>query len=149
MLINVAYLTAKLFVHCLVLSLTSLASLTALTGGNRGLHGHTGSSSGGLGDEGLVDVRNNSTTGNGSLDEGVKLLVTTDGEQQVTGGDTLHLKILTGITGKLENLSGQVLHDGRSIDGGGGTNTLLGVNAGLQETVNTTDGELQTGTAGA
>lgn len=50
---------------------------------------------GGLVDEGLVNVRDHTTSGDGSLDEGVKLLVTTDGELKVAGSDTLHL-LLSG-----------------------------------------------------
>ena len=46
---------------------------------------------GGLVDEGLVDVGDHTTTGDGRLDEGVELLVTTDGELKVAGGDALHL----------------------------------------------------------
>ena len=95
-----------------------------------------------------MDVGDHTTSGNGSTDEGVKLLVSTDGEQQVTGRDTLHLKILAGVSGKLQHLGGQVLHDGRSVDSGGGTHTLLAVHTSLQETVDTTDRELQTSAAG-
>ena len=46
---------------------------------------------GGLVDEGLVDVGDHTTTGDGRLDEGVELLVTTDGELKVAGGDALDL----------------------------------------------------------
>ena len=38
------------------------------------------------------------TTSNGGLDEGIQLLVSTDGQLQVTGGDTFYLLILTGVT---------------------------------------------------
>ncbi len=41
---------------------------------------------------------------NGGLDEGVKLLVTADGELKVARGDTLGLEVLGGVAGKLENL---------------------------------------------
>lgn len=53
------------------------------------LHGATGLDLEGLGlvDEGLVDVGNHTTTGDGRLDEGVQLLVTTNGELQA-GRDT-------------------------------------------------------------
>lgn len=37
----------------------------------------------------------------GGLDEGVQLLVSTDGELQVTGGDTLHLEIFRGVARQL------------------------------------------------
>ena len=46
---------------------------------------------GGLVDEGLVDVGDHTTAGDGRLDEGVELLVTTDGELKVAGGDALDL----------------------------------------------------------
>ena len=42
----------------------------------------------------------------------------------------------------------EVLHDGGGVDSGRGADTLLGVHAGLEETVDTTDGELEPGTAG-
>ncbi len=57
-----------------------------------------------LADEGLVDVRDDATASDGSLNQGVQLFVTTDGQLQVTGGDTLHLQILGSVTGQLENL---------------------------------------------
>ena len=50
----------------------------------------------GLVDEGLVDVGDDTTTGDGGLDEGVELLVTTDSELKVTGGDALHLSCSPG-----------------------------------------------------
>ena len=87
-------------------------------------------------------MRDDTTTSNGGLDESVELLVTTDGELQVTWGDTLDLEILGGVTGKLEDLSGEVLKDGGGVHGGGGTDATVLVNALLEETVNTTDWEL-------
>ena len=49
---------------------------------------------GGLVDEGLVDVGDDTTARDGGLDEGVELLVTTDGELKVAGGDALDLRCL-------------------------------------------------------
>jgi hypothetical protein len=137
----------KIVTSFLVLALGALASLSTALGGNRD-HSSGHARGGGLVDEGLVDVGDHTTSGNGSTDKGIKLLVSTDGEQQVAGCDTLHLKILACVTGKLKHLSSQVLHDGRSVDGSGGTNALLAVHTSLQETVDTTDRELQTSTAG-
>ena len=97
---------------------------------------------GGLVDEGLVDVGDDTTTGDGGLDKGVELLVTTDGELEMAGRDTLDLEVLAGVAGELEDLGGQVLKDGGSVDGGGGTDTLGLLDGGLEETVDTTDGEL-------
>jgi hypothetical protein len=86
------------------------------------------------------------TTSNGSLDEGIELLVSSNSELQVTGGDTLDLKILGSVTGQLENFGSQVLHNGSGVDGSGGSDTSVGVGTLLKETVNTTDGELETST---
>ena len=97
----------------------------------------------GLVDEGLVDVRDHTTTGDGGLDEGVELLVTTDSELKVTWSDTLHLEVLGGVTRKLEHLSGEVLKDGSRVHGGSGTDATVLVNTLLEETVNTTDRELR------
>lgn len=96
-----------------------------------------------LADERPVDVGDDSTTGDGGLDEGVELLVTRDGELQVAGGDTLDLQVLRGVTGELENLSSQVLEDGSRVDGSSGTDTTTSVAAVLEEAVDTTDGELR------
>jgi hypothetical protein len=43
----------------------------------------------------------------GGLDERVELLVSTDGELQMAGSDTLHLQILGGVSGKLKHLLGE------------------------------------------
>lgn len=88
------------------------------------------------------------------------LLIVTDGELQVTGHDTLFLVIASCISCKLKNLGCQVLENGRKVDCTRHehnaliyrwrprtrctrTNTLCVV-ALLQETVNTTNGELKT-----
>ena len=69
-----------------------------------------------LHDESLVDVRNNTTSSDGSLDEGVELFVTSDGEQQVSGSDSLDLEILGSVSSEFENLSGEVLKDSSTVD---------------------------------
>lgn len=89
-----------------------------------------------------MNVGDDTTAGNGGLDEGVELLITADGELKVAGGDALHLEVLGGVAGKLEHLSGQVLEDGSAVDGGGGTDTTTSVAAVLEEAVDTTNGEL-------
>lgn len=97
----------------------------------------------GLVDEGLVDVRQHTTTGDGSLDEGIQLLVTTDGQLKMARRDTLHLTVLRDVSRQLKNLSGEVLQDSRSIDCGSGSYSLLGGDAGLEEAVDTANGELR------
>ncbi len=74
----------------------------------------------------------------------VQLLVVSDGELKVTGDDTCLLVITSGVTGQLENLGSQVLKNGSQVDGSTGTDTLSIV-ALAQKTVDTTDGERQTG----
>ena len=63
-------------------------------------------------------------------------------------GDTLHLEILAGVSGKLEDLSSEVFKNGRSVDGGGGSDTLSTLDGSLQEPVDTTDRELESGLTG-
>ena len=103
-----------------MLALGALASLSTALGSN-GDHCSRHARGGGLVDEGLMDVRDHTTAGNGGTDQGVKFLVSTDGEQQVTGRDTLHLEILAGVSGKLKHLGSQVLHNSRGVDSGGST----------------------------
>ena len=47
----------------------------------------------GLGQQRLVDVRDDTTASNGRLDQCVKLLVTTDGELKVARCDALDLEV--------------------------------------------------------
>ena len=51
-----------------------------------------------------MDVGNDAAAGDGGLDEGVQLLVSADGELEMAGSDTLHLQVLGGVAGQLENL---------------------------------------------
>lgn len=95
-----------------------------------------------LHDQGLVDVRDDTTAGDGGLDQRVELLVTADGEKEMSGRDSLHLKILRGVTSELQNLSSQVLKDSGRVDGGSGTNSTVGADSALQESVDSSDGEL-------
>lgn len=50
-----------------------------------------------LEEQGTVDVRENTTESDGGADERVKLLITTNGELEVTRGDTLDLEILGSV----------------------------------------------------
>jgi len=94
-----------------------------------------------------VDMRDNSASGDGRLDERVQLLVTTDGELQVARRDTLHLEILGRVAGQLENLSGEVLEDGGAVHGGGGADTSVRGGPVLQVTVDPAHGELKASTS--
>lgn len=57
-----------------------------------------------LADEWLVYVGDDTAAGDGGLDEAVQLLVSSDGELQVPGGDALHFEILRRVTGQLQYL---------------------------------------------
>jgi len=98
-----------------------------------------------LADERLVNVRDDTTTGNGCLDECVQLFVSSDGQLQVTGSDTLHLQVLGSVACQLKNLSSQVLEDGCGVDSGGGADTSVAGGPVLEVPVDPTDRELQAG----
>lgn len=87
--------------------------------------------------------RQQGTYGDGGLDERVELLVSADGELQMAGGDALHLEVLGGVSGKLEHLGAEVLKDGGAVDGSGGSDAVVGLDALLQVAVDTSDRELR------
>jgi hypothetical protein len=66
-------------------------------------------------DQGPVDVRDHTSTSNGTLDEGIQLFISTDGQLKMARGDTLHLQILAGVP-SLQDLSSSVLRDSRKVD---------------------------------
>jgi len=92
-----------------------------------------------------MDVRENTTLGNGDVpEELIQLLVIADGELEMTRDDTRLLVVAGGIAGQLEDLGSEVLENSSEVDGSTSTNTL-GVVALPQESVDTTDGERETG----
>jgi hypothetical protein len=93
----------------------------------------------------LVNVGEDTTLGDGDVSEKlVQLLVVADGELEMAGDDTGLLVVAGGVSGQLEDLSRKVLKDGGEVDGSTGTDTL-GVVALAEQTVDTTDGESETG----
>ena len=78
----------------------------------------------------------------------VQLLVITDGELKMSGDDSRLLVVAGSISRQLEDFSSEVFEDGSQVDWGTGTNSL-GIVALAQESVNTTDGELKSSTAGS
>ena len=101
-----------------------------------------------LGEEDSLDVGENTTLGNGDTAEQlVQLLIVADSQLEVTG-DNPGLLVVTGsIASQLEDLSCKVLHDSCHVDGSTGSNTL-GIVALPQKTVDTSNGELESSTAG-
>ena len=93
----------------------------------------------------LVDVWKDTTLGDGNVtEELVQLFVVADGELKVTGDNTGLLVVTRGVAGQFENFGSQVLENGCEIDGSTSTDTL-GIVTLAEKTVNTTDGESQTG----
>ena len=110
--------------------------------GRRGLHLILG---GFLLEERLVNVRDDTASSDGGLDQGVQLLVSTDGELQVPRCDPLDSEILGGVSGELEYLCGEVLEDSCRVDCGGGSDSSFGSDPHLQVSVDSSDGELESG----
>ena len=100
-----------------------------------------------LGEENSLDVGQDTTLSDGDTgQELVQLFVVTDGQLQVTRDDPSLLVVASGVSGQLENFSGQILHDGGQVDGSSSTDALS-VAAFAEHTMDTTDGELKSGTA--
>jgi hypothetical protein len=71
-----------------------------------------------LGEKNSVDVGQNSSRGNGNSSKKlVQLLIVLDGKSNVPGNDTRLLVVTSGISGKLEDLSGKVLENSSKING--------------------------------
>ena len=92
-----------------------------------------------------VDVWENTTLSNGNiLHELSELLVVSDGELDVSWDNSGLLGVLGGVTGELEDLSGEVLKDGSEVHWGTGSDSV-GVFAGLEESGASSDWELKSG----
>lgn len=93
-------------------------------------------------DKRLVNVRNNTTTGNGGLDESIELFVTSNGQLKMPGSDTFHLEILAGISSQLQDLSSEVFENSGCVDSSGCANSLTVLDRLFEKTMDSTDGEL-------
>ena len=95
-----------------------------------------------------MDVGKNTTLGDGdTTEELVKLLVVADGKLDVTGDNTGLLVVTGSVTGKLKDLSSEVLKDGSKVDRGTGTDTGGELSL-LQVAADTGNRELKTGLTG-
>lgn len=95
-----------------------------------------------------MDVGDDTTASDCSLDETIKLLITTDSKLEMPWSDTLDFEVFAGVTRELENFCSEVLEDGGRIDGRSGTDALLAADAVLEMAVDTADGELKAGARG-
>lgn len=68
-----------------------------------------------LEDESLVNVRDDTTSSDGGLDECVEFLVSSDCELKMSGCDSLHLEVLAGIAGQFKDFGSEVLQDGSCV----------------------------------
>lgn len=92
-----------------------------------------------------MDVRQNTTLGDGDVTQQlVQLLIVTNGELEMTGNDTGLLVITSSIAGQLKNFGGEILKDSGEVNRCASTNTLSVV-ALTKQTVNTSNGERETG----
>ena len=78
----------------------------------------------------------------------VQLLVVSDGQLEMTRDDSRLLVVSGGVTGQFEHFGCQVFHDGRKIDWSSGADSF-GVVALPQQTMDTTDWELESRSAGS
>ena len=121
-----------------------IANLIVLGSGSLGLLGRGGSSLLGLlGEKHRVDVGEHTSLRDGDTAQKlVQLLVVADSKLDVTGNDAGLLVVAGGVTGKLKDLSSQVLKDGSQVHGGTGTDTGS-VLASLEVSANSGNGELK------
>ena len=102
-----------------------------------------------LGQKHSLDVGQDTTLGDGDTGQKlVQLLVVADGKLKVTGDDSGLLVVTGSVSCQLENFGGEVLENGSQVDWSSGTDTL-GIVAFAEETVDTSDGELKSGTGRA
>ena len=101
-----------------------------------------------LGQKDSLDVGEDTALGNGdSGEQFVELLVVTDGQLEVTGDDPGLLVVTGSVASQLEDLSRQVLHNGSQVHGGTGSYALSIVSL-AEQTMDTSNGELESGPAG-
>lgn len=97
----------------------------------------------------LVNVGKDTTLSNCNMaQEFVQFLIVADGELEMTGDDTGLLVVASSVASQLENFSSEVLKDGSQVNGSTSTDTLSVV-ALSEETVDTTNGECETGLGGS
>jgi len=69
-----------------------------------------------LSNQRFMNVRNNSTAGDGGLDKTVQFLVSSDSELEMPWRDALNLQVLGCISGQLQHFRRQIFQDGSAVD---------------------------------
>lgn len=95
-----------------------------------------------------MDVRDDPSTGYGSLDEGVQLFISPDGQLQMPRRDTLDFQIFARVACQLQHLCSQIFKDSGSINSSCRANSSICSNPRFQLTVDPAYWEL-CGTKGA
>ena len=99
-----------------------------------------------LGKENGLDVGQDTTLSNSDMrQKAVQLFVVADGKLQVARVDSRLLVVTSGVTGQLEDLSSQILHDGSKVDWGASSYTLGEVSI-AEKTVDATHWKLKSST---
>ena len=102
-----------------------------------------------LGQEHGLDVGQHTTLSNcDTAQKFVQFLVVADSQLQMTRDDTGLLVITSSVTGKLENLSCEVFHDSSQVHWGASSYTF-GIVSLAEQTMNSANWELQTGSSRA
>ena len=68
-----------------------------------------------LSNQRFMDVRDNTSTSNGRLDQSIQLFISSNRELKMSGRNTLDFEILGRISCQLQNLSSEVFQDGRAV----------------------------------
>lgn len=93
-----------------------------------------------------VDMREDTSARDGRRDELVELLVTSNGQLQMSWSDSLDLEILGSVAREFQHFGREVLEYSGRVDCGGGSNPHVVLGPGLQEPSHSTDRELQAST---
>ena len=102
-----------------------------------------------LGEKHSLDVGEDTALCDGDTgEELVQLFVVADGQLEMAGDDSRLLVVAGGVACQLEHFGGQVFHDGGQVHGGT-CSDALGVVTLAEQTVDTTDWELKSGTGRA
>ena len=94
-----------------------------------------------------MDIWEDSTGSDGGVShESGKLFVVSDGELDVSWDNSASFVVSGGVTGELEDLSGEVFEDSSEIDWGSSSNSL-GVSSLSEVSGDSSDWELKSGSA--
>ena len=96
-----------------------------------------------------MDVWEDSTGSDGGVShESGEFLVVSDSKLDVSWDDSGSLVVSGGVTGELEDLSGEVFEDGSKVDWGTGSDSL-GVSSGSEVSGDSSDWELESSSGGS